>query len=669
MLFGILTLITALALAGVAAWFSIAGLMIFFGGMPMSVAIMAGTLEVGKLVTVSWLYRYWEETGILVKSYLTTAVIVLMLITSAGIYGYLSKAASDVSSDGAVAVAEVERVDGLILREQNKIANIEDRILSIGGSVDVSESIAQQETISDGAWERVQGDIDYAQEQIGRLRDQLATLDAAVNELRNKGVEVITTEEGGIFQGDTKQTIDYVAQANNLYTQQESQRADIKEDIDKQQANIDNYRLQAQDTINGANAEINRLRNTSSDQQDLNIDKINGFNTDIDTIYDTIAVLKDTKFEAESKVRELDREIGPIKYVAELLYGSSEQSIMDKSVRIFILLFVFVFDPLAIMLLIAANQTLIRYGINLENTGPKSPTDDDPEEWFDSPLEEDSRYIYGDNMPDIGPVDSTPYSHNRELIKDTPNAAEDAAKAMAESANQKKRTEEIQKALSSLEKKYKKTLKALDDKPKEVIIDREVEKIVEKIIEVEVPVEVIKEIIVTKEIEVEKIVEVPVEVEVEKEVVVTVEKEVPGPTRIVEVPGPERIVEVPSKQRVVKVESSETVNRLTTEVNALREENTNLKMTPPTIVEKIVEVEKEVPVEVEKASTGDLKEAARLMANSELNKEDLTEKQILEMLQKSSEEEVRKKIGFWATPLPKEDKDPNINRTYTTKNK
>ena len=643
MLFGILTLITALAIAGVAAWFSIAGLMIFFGGMPLSIAIMAGTLEVGKLLTASWLYRYWSETSILLRTYLTTAVVILMLITSAGIYGYLSKAASDVSSDGAVAFAEVERVDGLILRQENKIAIIEDRILSVGGSVDVSQSIEQQETIRDGAWERVQGDIDFANGQIQRLRDQLAVLDKAVNDLRNKGVEVITTEEGGIFQGDTKQTIDYVAQANDLYTQQEDQRADIKADIDKQQDNIDAYRLQAQDTINGANAEINRLRNTSSNQQDDNILKINAFNSDIDAIYDNIAVLKDSKFEAESKVRELDREIGPIKYVAELLYGSSEQSIMDKSVRIFILLFVFVFDPLAIMLLIAANQTLIRYGINLENIGPKPPTDDDPEEWFDSPLEEDSRYRYGDNMPDL------------------PSAAEDAAKAMAESAVQKKRLKEIQKALLSLEKKYKKTLKALDDKPKEVIIEKEVEVVIEK--EVEVPVEVIKEVIVEKEIEIEKVVEVevPVEVEVIKEVVVTVEKEVPGPTEYVDVPGPERIVEVPTKQRVVKVESSDTVNRLTTEVNALRQENTNLKNTPPTIVEKIVEVDK--------AATGDLKEAARLMAQSELNKEDLSEKDILELLQKTSEDEVRKKIGFWATPLPKEDTDPDINRTYTTKNK
>ena len=150
---------------------------------------------------------------------------------------------------------------------------------------------------------------------------------------------------------------------------------------------------------------------------------------------------------------------------------------------------------------------------------------------------------------------------------------------------------------------------------------------------------------------------------------VTIEKEVPGPERIIEVPGPERIVEVPAKQRVVRVENTDKVNELLVELSALRQENTNLKMTPPKVIEKIVEVEKEVPVEVEKAATGDLIEAARLMANSELNKEDLTEKQILDLLQKSSEDEVRKKIGFWATPLPKADGDPDINKTYITKNK
>ena len=641
MLFGLLTLITALAIAGVAAWFSIAGLMIFFGGMPMSVAIMAGTLEVGKLLTASWLYRYWNETSILLRTYLTSAVVILMLITSAGIYGYLSKAASDVSSDGAVAFAEVERVDGLILRQENKIAIIEDRILSVGGSVDVSQSIEQQETIRDGAWERVQGDIDFANGQIQRLRDQLAVLDKAVNDLRNKGVEVITTEEGGIFQGDTKQTIDYVAQANDLYTQQEDQRADIKADIDKQQDNIDAYRLQAQDTINGANAEINRLRNTSSNQQDENIEKVNGFNADIDVIYNDIAILKDEKFEAESKVRDLEREIGPIKYVAELLYGASDQSVMDKAVRIFILLFVFVFDPLAIMLLIAANQTLLRYGINLESTGPKSP-DDDPDDYYDSDFEEQSRELYGDNMPDL------------------PSAAENA--------NQKKRLKEIQKALSLLENKYKKTLKALDDKPKEVIIEKEVEVVIEK--EVEVPVEVIKEIIVEKEIEIEKVVEKIVEKPTEVEKIVYVEKEVPGPERIVEVPGPERTVEVPGPERVITVEATQTVKRLNTQVQQLLHELEVYKNKEPDVVqvEKIVEVEKEIPVEVEKPASGDLKVAAHLMAISELNKEDLSEAQILEMLQKSSDEEVKRKLGFWAVQLPKNDVDKEpTNKKYIGK--
>ena len=650
MLFGILTLITALAIAGVAAWFSIAGLMIFFGGMPLSVAIMAGTLEVGKLLTASWLYRYWNETSILLKTYLTTAVVVLMAITSAGIYGYLSKAASDVSSDGAVAFAEVERVDGLILREENKIAIIEDRIISVGGSVDVSESIAQQESIRDGAWQRVQGDIDYAQGQIDRLRDQLAVLDKAVNDLRNKGVEVVVTDEGGLFQGDTTEKIDYVAQANDLYDQQKQQRADIKTDIDKQQANIDAYRLQAQDTINGANAEINRLRNTSSNQQDANIEKINAFNTDIDAIYDNIAVLKDSKFEAESKVRDLEREIGPIKYVAELLYGSSDQSVMDKAVRIFILLFVFVFDPLAIMLLIAANQTLLRYGINLESTGPKKP-DDDPDSFWDSDFEEQSRELYGDNMPDL------------------PSAVDDAAKAMAESASEKKRTEKLKKALSLLETKYAKTLKALDKKPKEVIVEKEVEKIVE------VPVEVIKEVVVEREVPVEKIVEVEVakEVEVIKEIERIVEKEVPGPERIVEVevPGPERRVEVPGPERVVVRTDNSKLDKLSSDNKTLKHLVLDLQQQldkKPKEVEKIVEVERivEKPVEVEKAATGDLKEAARIMASSELNKEDLSEEEIFNLLQKSSEEDVRKKIGFWAQPLPT-DTDQSSNKIYISK--
>ena len=638
MWFGLLTLITSITIAGVAAWFSIAGLMIFFGGMPLSIAIMAGVLEVGKLLTASWLYRYWNETSLALKSYLTTAVIVLMLITSAGIYGYLSKAASDVSSDGAVALAEVERIDGQIAREENKIDIIEDRILSIGGTVDISASIEAQEQIRDGAWERVQGDIDFANSQIVSLRAELTTLNDAVNELRNKGVEIVTLDEGGLFQGAETEKIDYIAQANELFEQQKPQRDQIQADIKTQQDNIDRYRAQAQSDIDGANAEINRLRSNSQSAQDDNLIKIDQFNADIDGIYDVIATLKDEKFEAESIVRDLEREIGPIKYVAELLYGESSQDVMDQAIRIFILLFVFVFDPLAVMMLIAANQTLLRYGVNLESTGPKGPKDPDPdpEDW--------------DMLPDVEDLEVF-----KELQKEQASAAEDAAKAMAESAAEKKRVNELKKALSSLETKYAKTLKALDDKPKEVIVEKEIEKIVE------VPVEVIKEVVVEREVPVEKIVEVevPKEVEVIKEVERIVEKEVPGPEKVV------------VRTDNTKIEELNKINNSLK--NTIKNLEDKLETKPKEVekiveVEKVVEVEKEVPVEVERVASGDLKEAARLMANSELNKEDLSEEQIYDMLIKSSEEDVKKKIGFWAMPLPKTDieKEPT-NKRYIGK--
>jgi hypothetical protein len=450
MLFGILTLITALAIAGVAAWFSIVGLMLLFSGMPMSIAVMAGTLEVGKLLTASWLYRYWNETSIMLRAYLTAAVVILMVITSIGIFGYLSKAAGDQASDTGDAVAIVERVDSQIAREENKIDILEDRILSIGGSIDVSASIEQQEEIRDGAWARVQGDIDYNQDQITTVRDQLkvdlaqqdarlSELDKAVNDLRAKGVEVVTLDEGGIFQSADVEKIDYIAQASELRASQQVERDELKEekedlrsqaskDIKVFQDAIDNYRQQAQDTILGANSEINRLRNSSQDQQDDNIIKIDELTGQIDNIYVEIATLKDEKFGAEQKVRTLDREVGPIKYLAQLIYGNDDRDVLDQAIRLFILLLVFVFDPLAVMLVIAANQTLLRHGINLESSGPPIPPKNPKPEPEPEPEEE---FVSGyDTMPDVEDLERTV---NRELekLEQLPSAVDDAADVMS----------------------------------------------------------------------------------------------------------------------------------------------------------------------------------------------------------------------------------------------
>jgi uncharacterized protein YukE len=196
---------------------------------------------------------------------------------------------------------------------------------------------------------------------------------------------------------------------------------------------------------------------------------------------------------------------------------------------------------------------------------------------------------------------------------------------------------EIVKALALLQKKYDKTLKALEDKPKEVIVEKEIE--------------IIKEI----EVEVEKVVEKIVEVEIPKETVVTVEKEVPGPERIVEVPGPERRVEVPGPERVVVRTDTKQIEKLNKQITALQSVIKNIEDTPAEVKE------------VEKESTGDLKDAAKLMATSELNKEDLTEQEIYNILLKNSEDGVKEKICFWAMPLPNPDDNKPINKKYLGK--
>jgi len=356
-----LTLFTALTISGVAIFYSVSGLAAIFSAAVIPIIIMGGVLEVSKLVTAVWLHRYWGIATWWLKTYLSIAVLVLMLITSIGIFGFLSKAHDTASGNATDAIATVERIDGQIAREENRIEILEDRIAGVseGTGFDVTSSVTQQETIRDGAWDRVQDDIDYAQGQIDRLRDQLAVLDEAVNVLRNRGVEVIETDAGGTFRRAETETIDYVAQAEILYQQQKPQRDAIAEDIDGQQSNIDSYRLQAQNTINSANAEINRLRNQSTSSQDDDLDQIDEWNLTIDGIYNTIDSLKDEKFESEQAVRLVESEVGPIRYIAEFFTGTedADASLLETAVSWLIMVIIFVFDPLAVLLLIASQYT------------------------------------------------------------------------------------------------------------------------------------------------------------------------------------------------------------------------------------------------------------------------------------------------------------------------
>ena len=368
-LLNLLALFTSLSIAGIAAYFSILGLATIFAGAYLGVVVMASVLEFGKIVTAAYLHLVWDRLGFM-KYYLALSVFVLMLITSLGIFGYLAKASSDTSYATGVAQSEITRIENIIEREENKILTLENRIESLGtGQYDITDAVNAQIAIRDGAWERVQGDIEYAEGNITSIRSQLTILDAAVNELRNKGVEIIRLEEATIFDAGEVEKIDYIAQANELFEQQRDQRERIASDISKQQDNIDNYRAQAQTIINEANAEIRRLQTQNTDSQDNIIADTEEYTGQIDEIYDTIEELKEEKFVFDQEILGFEREVGPIKYIAEVIYGQDESvKYLDNAIRAVIFALIFVFDPLAILLLITSVGLIAR---RVEEEKPK----------------------------------------------------------------------------------------------------------------------------------------------------------------------------------------------------------------------------------------------------------------------------------------------------------
>ena len=244
-----LTLITALSIAGVAAWYSIVGLTAIFAGAVIPIAIMGGVLEIGKLVTAAWLHQNWQKTRWWMKTYLTTAVFVLMLITSLGIFGFLSK------------------------------AHLEHSISSTGDQQIAAEALERR-------IERKQRVIDDAETVLNQLDSQVQTL------------------------------IDY-------------------------------------DRIRGKDGAMAVRKEQKEERAELN--------AQIDEATDEVIQLNKQRDYGKRKQLELEVEVGPLKYIAELLYGEEDATnYFDKAVRFVIILLVIVFDPLAVVLLLAATTDFKR---------------------------------------------------------------------------------------------------------------------------------------------------------------------------------------------------------------------------------------------------------------------------------------------------------------------
>lgn len=269
--FPTLTLLVALTLSAIAAWYSILGLTAIFAAAVIPIIIMGGALEFAKVITTVWLHRYWDRAGWTLKLYLIPAVVALAFLTSMGIFGFLSKAHSDQTL--------------------------------VSGDVGAKVAIYDEK-------------IKTARDNIEANRKALQQMDAQVDQLLGR-----TTDDVG---------------ANRAVQVRRQQRA-----------------------------ERTRLQNEIAADQEI------------------ISKLNEEAAPIRAQIRKVEAEVGPIKYIAALIYGDQVQedtTTLEKAVRWVIILIVFVFDPLALSLVIAAQHSYRWLDDDLRNR--KKETEDEAEEKF-----------------------------------------------------------------------------------------------------------------------------------------------------------------------------------------------------------------------------------------------------------------------------------------------
>ena len=474
MALGLLVLITALSISAVAIYYSVAGLVAIFAAAAVPIMIMGGTLEIAKLVTAVWLHRYWKQATWWLRTYLATAVFVLMLITSMGIFGFLSKAHIEQTSASQESVAQVERLTTEIARQEGIIARAETKIKQLessgtGADANIQSQIDKEQERIDKAFERIQPAIAQQNKIIEDARandntrtkpyeDQLTSIQAEILRLENSAKEYETAITGlevdssavepllaqisaieeeiirvtnqinsgeqsqvragqaiigvtsdGLFGNNTREALakwvsgqrDRITQiqgevaqvrkdAGSEVTAERERLAGVVKDIRERQipalkereltmlGKIDEVRQTESPAIKTARDEIQRLRQSAEDQvansqalierlrsQLAQTDKaaeidaqVEEQNTRIKNANAEIDTLTEQKYALEAEYRKLEAEVGPVKYIAEFVYGEqADTNLLEEAVRWVSLVIIFVFDPLAVLLLIASQYT------------------------------------------------------------------------------------------------------------------------------------------------------------------------------------------------------------------------------------------------------------------------------------------------------------------------
>lgn len=388
MFLGFLVLITALSISAVAIYYSVAGLVAIFAAASIPIMIMGSVLEIGKLVTAVWLHRYWHEATWWLKSYLTIAVVVLMFITSMGIFGFLSRAHIEQTAQAEQSVQEITQIEEQILREQSVIerANLAIESLRSQGSnrdQEIQEQIDLEQQRIDTAYERIEPALEEQRqiiEQRQLLREQrIAEIEAEIqtarqgldnlntalanNDVRQAQAIAGTRVDGALGPGTERAIAAFRERQQAALDPLQERLGTVRTEIDalEQAARDEIARLRqfAEQQIQDSNSLIARLRSQiGTENTDTVQEQVQEQQSIISQSNQAVDLLIERKFELETAYRILEAEVGPVKYLAEFVYGdTADKDLLEEAVRWVIVVIIFVFDPLAVLLLIASQQT------------------------------------------------------------------------------------------------------------------------------------------------------------------------------------------------------------------------------------------------------------------------------------------------------------------------
>mgnify|MGYP000386009473 CR=1 FL=1 len=354
-----LSITTALFISIIGAYFSILGLATIFPGSAISVIIMGIALELGKIITVLWIHRRWNATNFLLKVYFSIAVLVLMFITSIGIFGFLSKSHIEHKNSAIEESIKIENINSQItneksLIEQHKLQLSNLNVTKESSSSNINDFISQENIRIEKLKEQLNIDVNTEQSRILEFRNRTESLDSIASETEKSN--------SGLFS-NKKKVLEELAE------KQLEERSFLKDNIISCNNNIKLFREVFQKEYKSASSNINSLRaNFSNSKNDFN-NQYSKLNENIRTSLQTIEGLEIEKTKYGKVISELEAEIGPLKYVAALItdiFGFSISN--DQAVRLIIIIIMFVFDPLALLLLISIQSSFLSNKGSLNKT-------------------------------------------------------------------------------------------------------------------------------------------------------------------------------------------------------------------------------------------------------------------------------------------------------------